>query len=97
MFRLEWERFYLAHFFPLVENVLLSIFSGSIFDNDSVVHSAFRYEFEKYNNFTGSSLKLDRYERTIEEKGDNDVVKASKYFICEVQNLAYIKNLVTVF
>lgn len=51
--------------------------SGSIFESDSITQSAFRFELERHNNSTGTTFKLDKYEKTNHVGNNLELIKES--------------------
>jgi len=40
-------------------------------DDTDFTYTAFHYQVEKHNNVTSSAFKLDKYERQLDDVGDN--------------------------
>ena len=54
-------------------------------------YTAFRYQVEKHNNITSSAFKLDKYEKQLNNIGDNfQLIRAglytAQYLHCPVQS-----------
>ena len=54
--------------------------AGALFDvNTMQAHAAFRFKMERFNNASGSTFKLDKYEKIVDVTNSFELAKAGQH------------------